>query len=318
MLGRRVKVYDGSVRSASTSPGPLPASCDVAIVGAGAAGLMTAIQARQTGHARVVLLDGARTPGAKILVSGGSRCNVTNTIVTERDYWGGRRTIVRRILRAFPVSETVSFFEAYGVTLLEEEGGKLFPSTNRSRDVLDALLRCAADASVELHSGTRVNSVERPRGCVPDQHVARTTDRIIAGPGDRRSLASEDRQRRRGLRDRACVRSLHRRSDSRAGAAGGVGRRTIRDPPSARGCLARGGARNLDRRRGLNQPDRRAAVDAFRRQRSGRAECLPSLGSRGDRRARGPADRGFLSGAALRRRGRDCGSRAAGASRPRL
>ena len=90
MLGRRVKVYDGSVRSASTSPGPLPASCDVAIVGAGAAGLATAIfSARQTAHARVVLLDGARKPGAKILVSGGSRCNVTNTIVTERDFWGG-------------------------------------------------------------------------------------------------------------------------------------------------------------------------------------------------------------------------------------
>ena len=161
MLGRQVKVYAGSVRSASTSPGPLPDSCDVAIVGAGAAGLMTAIQARKTAHIRVVLLDGARTPGAKILVSGGSRCNVTNTIVTERDYWGGRRTIVRRILRAFPVAETVSFFETNGVALLEEEGGKLFPSTNRSRDVLDALLRSAADASVELHSGTRVNSVER-------------------------------------------------------------------------------------------------------------------------------------------------------------
>ena len=101
----------------------------MAIVGAGAAGLMTAIHARSTGQRPMsLLLDGARTPGAKILVSGGSRCNVTNTIVTERDFWGGRSTIIRRILRAFPVSETVSFFEANGVALQEEEGGKLFPT----------------------------------------------------------------------------------------------------------------------------------------------------------------------------------------------
>jgi hypothetical protein len=47
---------------------------------------------------RVVLLEGARQPGAKILVSGGSRCNVTNTVVTERDFWGGRPAVIRRVL----------------------------------------------------------------------------------------------------------------------------------------------------------------------------------------------------------------------------
>jgi len=90
---------------------------------------------------RVVLLEGARAPGAKILVSGGSRCNVTNAVVTERDFWGGPSTIVRRVLRAFTVEETVSFFRAIGVPLHEEPGGKLFPDSNRSRDVLAALLR---------------------------------------------------------------------------------------------------------------------------------------------------------------------------------
>src|SRR5437016_9455382 len=74
---------------------------DVAVVGAGAAGLATAIFARRGDSARsLLLLDGARTPGAKILVSGGSRCNVTNRAVDEADFWGGPRTIVRRILRA--------------------------------------------------------------------------------------------------------------------------------------------------------------------------------------------------------------------------
>ena len=125
---------------------------DIVIVGAGAAGLATAIFARRRGTARSVrLLDGARKPGAKILVSGGSRCNVTNAAVTERDFWGGRSTTVRRILRALPVSETVAFFQEIGVPLHQEAGGKLFPNSNRARDVLDALLRETAARGAELH-----------------------------------------------------------------------------------------------------------------------------------------------------------------------
>ena len=88
-----------------------------------------------------MLLDGAAKPGAKILVSGGSRCNVTNVSVEAADFWGGRRPIIRRILRAFPASRTVTFFREIGVSLHEEADGKLFPDSHRSRDVLDALLR---------------------------------------------------------------------------------------------------------------------------------------------------------------------------------
>src|SRR6266540_3134361 len=138
----------------------LPSSCDIAIVGAGAAGLATAIFARRAGPAlRVALLDGAPKPGAKILVSGGGRCNVTNTVVAETDFWGGKRTVVRRVLRALPVDETVDFFRDLGVPLHEEAGGKLFPDSNRARDVLDALLSGVADAGATLETGTRVRSV---------------------------------------------------------------------------------------------------------------------------------------------------------------
>src|SRR5262245_26166844 len=90
---------------------------------------------------RVVALDGARQLGAKILVSGGARCNVTNVLVGERDFWGGQRAIVRRVLRAFPAEQAVAFFRELGVSLHEEEDGKLFPDTNRARTVLEALLR---------------------------------------------------------------------------------------------------------------------------------------------------------------------------------
>jgi hypothetical protein len=87
---------------------------------------------------RIVLLDGARTLGAKILVSGGSRCNVTNAHVDTADFWRSGSPFVRQVLRALPVSETIPFFDGIGVTLKEEPLGKLFPTTNKSRTVLDA------------------------------------------------------------------------------------------------------------------------------------------------------------------------------------
>jgi len=103
-------------------------SCDIAVVGAGAAGLATAIFAARTDRSRrILILDGAKKPGAKILVSGGGRCNVTNVHVTEHDFWGGRSTIVRRVLRALSVDATIAFFRDLGVPLHEEEDGKLFP-----------------------------------------------------------------------------------------------------------------------------------------------------------------------------------------------
>ena len=133
---------------------------DVVVVGAGAAGLATAIFLRRANPSRsVIVLDGAKKPGAKIVISGGSRCNVTNINVTERDFWGGRSTIVRRILRAFPVDETIAFFREIGVPLHEEGDGKLFPDSNRSRDVLDALLRELSRVGGELRPNRRVVDV---------------------------------------------------------------------------------------------------------------------------------------------------------------
>jgi len=111
-----------------------------------------------------VLLEGARTPGAKILVSGGSRCNLTNTVVTERDFWGGRSTIVRRVLRAFPVYDTIGFFRELGVRVREEADGKLFPDSNRARDVLDALLHETDRVGATLVAGQRVLDVSRADG----------------------------------------------------------------------------------------------------------------------------------------------------------
>jgi predicted Rossmann fold flavoprotein len=134
----------------------------VAVVGGGAAGLATAIFAAQASpHLRIVCVDGAARVGAKILVSGGSRCNVTNRAVTERDFWGGSPRVIRNVLRAFPADRAARFFNRIGVPLHEEEDGKLFPDSSSARTVLAALLHEAARAGVELRVGERVVDVGR-------------------------------------------------------------------------------------------------------------------------------------------------------------
>ena len=134
---------------------------DVAVIGAGAAGLMAAIFAGRAGG-RVIALDGAKRIGAKILISGGGRCNVTHDVVRAGDFNGSRNAIAK-VLRTFDVPATVEFFADLGVRLDREEGGKLFPASNRAGDVLEALLHAARTAKVEVAS-ERVVSLERAAG----------------------------------------------------------------------------------------------------------------------------------------------------------
>jgi len=132
-------------------------TADVAIIGGGAAGLAAAIFAAGAGR-RVLLLDGAKNLGAKILVSGGGRCNVTHDVVTAADF-NGARNIVRNILAAFPAAAAVEWFASMGLQLKREETGKLFPVTDSARSVLNALvLRCEELGGV-IQCGCRVKGI---------------------------------------------------------------------------------------------------------------------------------------------------------------
>ncbi len=144
----------------------VPDSSDLVVVGAGAAGLMAAIQAGRAARSRgarlsIVALDSARTLGAKILVAGGGRCNVTHHAVDETAFSGSTPPAIRRILRRFEVDDTVRFFSELRVVLKREATGKLFPVTDQARTVLDALLRAARDQGVEIVHPWRVLNVER-------------------------------------------------------------------------------------------------------------------------------------------------------------
>ncbi len=133
---------------------------DVAIVGGGAAGLMAAIQAGRTdSRRRIVVLDGAARLGAKILIAGGGRCNVTHDVVEADAFFGSSQNAVRKVLRRFDAAATVAFFADLGVVLKREETGKLFPTTDRARTVLDALVGAARDAGVVLRHPWRVETI---------------------------------------------------------------------------------------------------------------------------------------------------------------
>lgn len=146
---------------------------DLAIIGAGAAGLASAIFASQAAQGKkILLLDAAEKIGTKILVSGGGRCNVTHQTVLPKDYNGSQK-IIRNVLAGFNAQQTVHWFESLGVTLKEEDTGKLFPVTDSAQTVLDALLgRCRA-LGVIIKPACRVRHI-RP--------TTQTDDNLPAGP----------------------------------------------------------------------------------------------------------------------------------------
>ena len=136
---------------------------EVIIVGAGAAGLMAAIECGRTLE-RVLVLNGGQKIGAKILVSGGTRCNVTNVRVSEKNYHSGDFRLLRNILRAFSPEKTVEFFSSIGAELEAEEGGKIFPKTQSAKTVLEALAREARQKGAVIETGKKVTRISRDGG----------------------------------------------------------------------------------------------------------------------------------------------------------
>lgn len=148
-----------SVASISSKP-------SVIVVGAGAAGLVAAAFAATSG-AHVTLIERTRDGGRKILISGGGRCNVLPSVAApERFVTDSPPHLLRAMLRAWPLHEQRAFIEdELGIPLeLEEESGKLFPRSNRARDVRDGLVQFAESRGVALQFGTTVTHLSRAEG----------------------------------------------------------------------------------------------------------------------------------------------------------
>jgi predicted Rossmann fold flavoprotein len=115
------------------------------------------------GGAEALLLESTRDGGRKILISGGGRCNILPSRVDERRFvTDSSPNTMRKILRSWPLVEQIAFFEReLGMPLVEEaETAKLFPASNRARDVRDGLLALAARSGARFLPGTTVTGIQ--------------------------------------------------------------------------------------------------------------------------------------------------------------
>ena len=138
---------------------------DVVVLGGGAAGFFAAIAAAE-GGARVRLLERGARVLTKVLISGGGRCNVTNAEEKPeklvRNYPRGGAEL-RGPFTKFGPRDTRRWFESRGVALKTEEDGRVFPVTDRSQTIVDALTAAAQGANVEVRTGAAVRAI-RPDG----------------------------------------------------------------------------------------------------------------------------------------------------------
>ena len=132
---------------------------DVVVIGAGAAGLMCAIVAGQRGKSVVVLERGERI-GAKILISGGGRCNFTNRYAGPENYLSSNPGFCKSALARYTPDDFIALVERHGIAWHEKKLGQLF-CDGSSREIVEMLQRECADAGVEIKAGADVTAVRR-------------------------------------------------------------------------------------------------------------------------------------------------------------
>ena len=169
----------------------------VIVIGGGAAGFFAALSVREHHpHVRVVLLEKGARPLDKVRISGGGRCNVTHDCRDLRrlaaHYPRGER-FLRKAFRHFAVGDTIAWFRDRGVELKTEPDGRMFPTTDDSGTIVDALTSAADRAGVEVRLRCPVTALE-PQG---SRWVVRTPEGELQA--DRVIVASGGSPKREGL-----------------------------------------------------------------------------------------------------------------------
>ncbi len=134
---------------------------DIVVIGGGPAGMFAAGFAARKG-ARVLLLEKNRRCGAKILITGKGRCNITNSEEEPRkfaEHFGRNGRAFLTALYAFGTAEVVAFFEKQGLNLKVERGGRIFPDRGDAKDVNRVLETFVAESGVELRTSCEVTGV---------------------------------------------------------------------------------------------------------------------------------------------------------------
>lgn len=132
---------------------------DVLVIGAGAAGLMSAFTAGRRGR-QVLVIDHANKVGKKILMSGGGRCNFTNTGTTPGNFLSANRHFCKSALARYSPADFVEMVERHGIAYHEKELGQLFCDISSKQIVRMLLDECDA-ASVQVRTDCQVLSVQR-------------------------------------------------------------------------------------------------------------------------------------------------------------
>lgn len=132
----------------------------VIVIGAGPAGMMAAIMASKAGN-KVVLLDGNERVGKKLFITGKGRCNLTNSkdISEFFDFIIGNPTFLYSSLYSFTNEDTMNFFEEQGIKLKNERGGRIFPESDKSSDIIKGLVNKLNEKNVEIKLNSKVTKI---------------------------------------------------------------------------------------------------------------------------------------------------------------
>jgi len=136
---------------------------DAIIIGGGACGLMCAVQAGFLGK-RTLILEKNDQAGAKILISGGGRCNYTNLYASPQQFISANAHFCKSALAQWTVEDTISFFETHGIKGQEKTLGQLFPVTNKAKDVVNVFTSLCSDLGQEIRCDAEVSNVEKIEG----------------------------------------------------------------------------------------------------------------------------------------------------------
>jgi predicted Rossmann fold flavoprotein len=134
---------------------------DIAVVGAGPAGMMAAIRAGQLGK-DVILIERNETLGKKLKITGSSRCNVTNTALLDAfvEKFGKRGSFLRSAFVKLSNRRLMSFFNAKGLKLNLEENGRVFPVSNKSISIIKVLKEYLSENRVKKNYNTRLMKIK--------------------------------------------------------------------------------------------------------------------------------------------------------------
>lgn len=121
---------------------------------------MCAVQAGLNGK-RTLVLERNDRPGAKILISGGGRCNYTNLYTTEENFVSANPAFAKHIFSRWTVQDTLAFFERQGIIGQEKTLGQLFPTTNKAKDVVEVFVRLMKQYGQHLELNSLVTAVRK-------------------------------------------------------------------------------------------------------------------------------------------------------------